>query len=147
MDTREDILQRLVAIAETIPGLNVYRNVLKIPDARLPALSILDGDEVSNPNDIPTAGQPNTRFARMTMMPEIVIKVSDSSADVGSALNALRIALIKAVLSDADLAALHGVSGRVWPTGLSTQLAYGRAMTGEMAVAFGITYRLLPDQL
>lgn len=145
-DPREAILARLVVIAEGL-GVLVLRNVLAVPDDALPAIAILDGDEVAFDGDAPGPGrpQPNTRFSRITMSPEFVIKVSDDPETVGPALNALRQSLIKAVLGDSELPTLTTNAGHVRYVGASSALAYGRAMTGEAALSFAITYLLRPD--
>jgi hypothetical protein len=46
------------------------------------------------------------------MMPEVLILLGARSDSVGSALNALRASLIKAVLTDSQLIALAGQNGR-----------------------------------
>jgi hypothetical protein len=145
-DTRELILQRLLAIGTEIGGFAVVaRNERRLDELALPAFVLLDGDEVAFDGDVPGPGQPNKRFVRLTMSPEIVFKVDRASEDVGSVLNAHRLDLIRAVLNDADLPALHTRAGHVFLQGSATQLAYGRSMAGEMAVSFGITYLLRPD--
>lgn len=145
-DPREAIMQRLLAIAETLAVVAV-RNVKALPDDALPAISVLEGDEAGDPQDAPTAGQPNRRFSRIVMTPEIVIKVANAPETVGSDLNALRQLVIKAVLTDADLATLTTNAGRVQYAGAGSALAYGRSMVGEAALSFAITYLLRPDLL
>jgi hypothetical protein len=80
-------------------------------------------------------------------MPQVLIKIADAPETVGPALNTRRAALIKAVLTDAQLITLCTNGGLLRYVGCSTQLAYGRQMVGEMAVAFGLTYVLRPTDL
>jgi hypothetical protein len=70
-DPREQILSRLVALAQTVVNpRHVFRNKLRIADELLPAIAILDGDE--SPDD---SGYGRGRPARaplvVTMRPEI----------------------------------------------------------------------------
>jgi hypothetical protein len=149
MDTREAILQRLVAIAETFKttrGIKaVYRNNMRPPEANLPAILILDGDEMGDENDPNSRGSRGPR--RMTMTPQMLIVLPEKSEDVGTVLNGHRAALIKAIATDADLMALttNRLGGRLHST--QTSLAWGRSMLGEMGVAFAIPYYLDPATL
>lgn len=139
-------MARLLEIGQ---GLAVYavRNVKKLPDDALPAISILEGDEAANAEDAPGPRQPNSRFSRVTMTPEIVIKVANDPETVGTDLNALRQRVIKAVLTDAVLPTLTTNAGHVRYVGTGSALAYGRTMIGEAAMSFAITYLLRPDLL
>jgi hypothetical protein len=146
MDTREAILLRLVAIAATIPGIKeVFRNNIRPPEANLPAILVLDGDEAAAETDPNSHGSRGPR--RMIMTPQLLIVLPEKASDVGSTLNAYRAKLIKAIATDVDLAALtiNRLGGRLHST--QTSLAWGRSMLGEMGVAFAITYALDPNTL
>lgn len=148
MDTREAILQRLVAIAETFKttGIKtVYRNNMRPPEPNLPAILVLDGDEAAAEDDPNSRGSRGPR--RMTMTPQLLIVLPETQKDVGTTLNAWRAKLIKAVATDDALMALttNRVGGRLHST--QTSLAWGRSMLGEMGVAFAIPYYLDPSAL
>ena len=81
------------------------------------------------------------------MTPEVLILLGAVARDVGSALNALRAKLVKAVLTDSQLTALVGSNGRVRYAGCSTHLGHGRSMEGFMGVQFVFAYVLRPEQL
>ena len=81
------------------------------------------------------------------MTPEVLILLGNTPQTVGTALNALRASLIKAVLTDAQLSALVGTNGRVRYAGCSTHLGHGRSMEGFMGVHFSFAYVLRPEQL
>lgn len=150
-DVRESILARLVEIADGVSGVaTAQRNPRQIDDIALPAILIFDADEqvvdgeslMSKPNTSPAP-----LFIRQTMLPEILIKVSGLPEDVGGALNLLRSAFVKAVLTDGSLAALTTNGGAIRYLGCATQLGHGRQMIGEMAVSIGLTYVLRPADL
>jgi hypothetical protein len=81
------------------------------------------------------------------MTPEVLILLGAVPETVGSALNALRANLIKAVLTDSQLTAMVGPNGRVRYAGCSTHLGHGRSMEGFMGVHFAFAYVLRPEQL
>lgn len=147
---REAILLRLVAIADTIPGVKtVTRDVISINDDQLPALAILEGDEETNDED-PT-NRPTFAPRRVTMVPHIVIasgrNIGSPPIDIGPGLNAIYAALLKAVMTDGTLAALTLDGRGVRFLGMESDLAVGRMMQGQMAVKFGFTYGLVPNDL
>ncbi|QKC83274.1 hypothetical protein [Mesorhizobium sp. NZP2077] len=148
MDAREAILQRLVAIAQTFKtdGIKtVYRNNMRPPEPNLPAILVLDGDEVAAEDDPNSRGSRGPR--RMTMTPQLLIVLPETQKDVGTTLNAWRAKLIRAIATDTDLMALttNRIGGRLHST--QTSLAWGRSMLGEMGVAFAIPYYLDPNTL
>jgi hypothetical protein len=59
----------------------------------------------------------------------------------------LRAKLLKAVLTDSQLATLVGPNGRVRYAGCSTHLGHGRSMEGFMGAHFAFAYVLRPEQL
>ena len=81
------------------------------------------------------------------MTPEVMILLGALPERVGSALNELRAGLVKAVLTDPQLAALTGPNGRIRYAGCSTHLRHGRSIEGLMAVQFAFTYVLRPAEL
>ncbi|ESY72314.1 hypothetical protein X740_33405 [Mesorhizobium sp. LNHC221B00] len=146
MDTREAILARLVEIAGTIDDIKtVYRNSIRPPEPNLPAILVLDGDEAADETDPNSRGSRGPR--RMTMTPQLLIVLPEKASEVGTALNACRAKLIRAIATDTELAALttNHIGGRLHST--QTSLAWGRSMLGEMGVAFAIPYYLDPSTL
>jgi len=148
---RADILQRLFEIAETIPNVvSVTWDVITINDDQLPAIAILEGDEEPNEGD-PVSRPPNAP-RRVTMVPHIVIagrRKRDGSPqyEIGPSMNAIYAALLKAIMTDATLADLTKDNRGVRFLGMESDLAVGRMMQGQMAVKFGFTYGLVPNNL
>lgn len=144
MDRREDILARLLVVAQGLPGMTAaVRNAGGLSDDKRPAVVILDADEVAEP-----AADSRGRGPQMvTMTPEIYILLSGAPADVGTQINAMRAGLIKAVLDDAALQTLVTTNGAIRYEGCATGLARGRSMEGEMGVSIGFTYPLRTNEL
>ena len=147
MDKREQILQRLVAVAGGIPDVKTaVRNQDEISEHKRPAIAVFDSDETAD-EAAERHDHPGRAPNLVTMIPEVLILLGAPPVSVGSALNALRAKLIKAVLTDAQLITLAGPNGRVRYAGCSTHLGHGRSMEGSMAVHFSFAYVLRPDQL
>ena len=147
MDKREAILARLLEVAAAIPGVvTAVRNQDEISERSRPAIAVFDGDETG---DEPTAQQdhPGRAPNLIVMTPEVLILLGALPESVGSALNALRAKLVKAVLTDEQLIALVGANGRVRYAGCATHLGHGRSMEGSMGVQFTFAYVLRPEQL
>jgi len=145
-DNREAILDRLQALFESaLPGVHVYRNRLRIPDEKLPAVSVLDGDETPDDSGY-GRGRPANAPIVVTMRPEIYAFTDAPDDKVGPALNVLRKGIIKAILNDVTLLGLCK-DREVRYEGFSTGLAQGRSLDGEMAIAFAFTYVLRPASL
>lgn len=143
-DNREAILARLQTLFESsMPGVNIFRNRLRIPDDKLPAVTILDGDETPGERK---PGRPANSPIIVYMRPEIYAFTDAVDDKVGPALNTLRRAVIKAVMNDNVLLGLCK-DGEVSYEGYSTGLAQGRSLEGEMAIAFSFTYVLRPASL
>jgi len=147
MDKREAILVRLVEIAAGLPGIRTaVRNQDEISERARPAIVIFDADETADEraNEQGHGGRaPNI----IEMSPETLILLGGTPESIGTALNEMRAKFVKAVLSDAQLAALTGTNGRVRYVGCSTHLGHGRSMEGSMGVHFAFAYVLRPDQL
>jgi hypothetical protein len=145
-DRRELILVRLLAIALTMPGINVAaRNKLSPDDTDLPAIMVLEGDETAEETD-PEA-RPANAPRQVTMIPEIVIALGDDPDAIGTSINAMRAALYKAIVNDTTLLGLVVNGRRIRYVGAGTELGYGRTMEGTMAMKFAFTYLLLPSEL
>ena len=147
MDKREAILARLVAIAGGFAEIKTAaRNQDEVSERVRPAIVVFDADETADdgPQERGRGGQaPNI----VEMTPETLILLGAAPESVGTALNAMRAKLVKAVLTDTQLATLTGTNGRVRYLGCSTHLGHGRSMEGAMSIQFAFGYVLRPDQL
>jgi len=147
MDKREAILVRLVEIASGLSEIKTaVRNQDEISERARPAIVIFDANETADEraNEQGHAGRaPNI----IEMSPEALILLGGTPERVGTALNEMRAAFVKAVLTDTQLATLTGTNGRVRYVGCSTHLGHGRSMEGSMGVHFAFSYVLRPEQL
>lgn len=146
-DRREQILSRLVEIAEGLPGVAaVYRNRSKADDDKKPAVVILDADEAvaSGPAGTSRASSP---ASIVEMTPQVFIHVAGSGSSAGPAVNEWRAAWLKAVLTDAGLRALVGSNGSIRYVGLATAFGWGRSMDGELGIEIAFAYPLIPSEL
>jgi hypothetical protein len=145
-DPREAILARLLIVASGVDEtLSARRNETDISDSALPAVILLDGEEIADEND--PEGRPANAPRRIAMTPEVQFRLQAKAANVGANLNLYRAKLIKAVLTDATLLALT-VNGRsIRYQGAMMAAERGRSMEGGIGVAFTFTYLLRPGDL
>jgi hypothetical protein len=150
VDTREDILARLLEVVASIPNIrSAQRNNVDIAEDQLPAAIVFDGDEETD--DARDAGmRPPNRPTVVRMHPEIVIV--EQSDEVGSDLTTLRRALLKGVLNDVTLNEQIVKTGRfgngaIRYLGCQTDLGWGRSMQGALRAQFVFKYTLRPDDL
>ncbi|KQU77704.1 hypothetical protein ASD12_18055 [Mesorhizobium sp. Root102] len=142
-DRREDILARLLVVAGGIdPTLNPLRNETSIPDSAMPAVVVLDGKELANPED-PFSHKADTK-RRVAMMPEVQFRLASTAKNVGTDLNRMRRKLIDAVLTDTALLALTINGKSIRYDGSNTVTERGRSMEGGIGVGFTFTYALEP---
>jgi hypothetical protein len=147
MDKREAILARLVAVAGGLAGVKTaVRNQDEISERARPAIVVFDADEVADESS-GDRGRARQGPNLVEMSPEALILLGAPPDTVGTALNAMRAKLIRAVLTDNELAVLTGTNGRVRYLGCNTHLGPGRSMEGSMGVQFAFAYVLRPDQL
>lgn len=140
MSTREDILARLTIVASGVSGIaTALRNSDATADTQLPAIIVYDADEVADERDL--ASRPTRTPRRVSMTPEILIKVVGVPETVGTTMNSILAELQTAVVTDATLIALVK-DGEIRYMGCATQLAIGRAMIGDMGVSFAFHYIL-----
>jgi hypothetical protein len=146
-DAREAILARLLVLAKTCIAdpSHVFRNKLRIADELLPAISILDGDETPDDSSY-GRGRPASTPVVVTMRPEIYGFVASDEASAGEELNAMRKALLKAILNDATLLGLCK-DGDIRYEGFASGMANGRSLEGEMGLALAFVYVLRPKSL
>jgi len=150
IDTREDILARLLAIVATIPNLRAaYRNNVDIPEDQLPAAIVLDGDEESDGASDVSMKQPHRPY-NVQMTPEIII--AQQADEVCSDLTTLRRELVKRVLKDTELNEQIVKTGRfgngaIRYLGCQTDLGWMRSLHGALRAQFLFKYTLKPDDL
>ncbi len=146
-DQRELIMARLAEVANVAGVKTVSRNRIDFDDTQLPAVGVLEGDEEVAPNSLGRAARASGRPYIVTAAPQIFIRVGGPSADIGACLNALRAAIIKALLNDQQLNALAADDGGVQYAGMNSQLHAARSMIGATAMVFVVKYLLYPDRL
>ena len=145
-DRREMILARLLEIARGIEGIAAaFRNRDEISEKQRPTVVILDADEAAD--DADPSQRPSRSPRRVAMTPEIYILLGSRPENLGTAINALRARLVKAVLTDSTLLSIVGSNGDIRYEGCATALARGRSMEGEMGVSFSFTYVLRPEEM
>lgn len=144
MDRREEILARLVALAEGIGVDEVFRNVTEFPSVGTGKryISILEGDE--DGNDADPVGRGSRAPRKIVMTPPMVLHVSGPVQDIGAELNTLRSDFQDAVETDATLRDLTFNSEGVRYLGFDSDLALGREVMGRIALRYSIPYRRLP---
>ncbi len=147
-DIREAIMVRIAAVLDDLSGVQtVERNRIAFDDTQLPAVGVLEGDEEVAPNSLGRAARASGRPYIVTATPQVFIRVGGPSADIGTDLNTLRAAIIKALLDDQQLNALAADDGGVQYAGMNSQLHAARSMIGATAMVFVIKYLLYPDRL
>lgn len=145
-DRREAILARLLAVAQSIAGIvKAARNVTELSEAQRPAIILFDGTESADDTD-PKA-RPGNAPRLITMSPQFEITLGAASEDIGTALNVLRAALMKAVMTDATIAGLVLDREGTRYQGASFGAEGGRVAEGSMQLDFTFTYVLRPDEL
>ena len=150
IDVREDILNRLVAIAATVPTI-VYaqRNNVDLGEEHMPAAVVFDGDEETNDANDASMKPPN-RPTLVHMTPAIMF--AEMTETIGSDLSMLRRELIKRVLYDTALNEQIVETGRngngaIRYLGCQTDLAWMRSLHGVLQVQFLFKYALKPWDL
>lgn len=145
-DKRELILARLLAACSDIEGMaKAARNVDALTESARPAVIILDGDEATEEGD--PIGRPERSPRRVEMTPELHVLLAGQPMDAGTAVNAMRAAVIKAVILDTELVDIIGTNGHIRYDGCATEFASGRTMQARMRLAFTFTYILKPAEL
>lgn len=151
VDTREDILARLVEVVAAIPGMrSVHRNNVDITEDQLPAVCVFDADEETDDAQDASMRPPN-RPTVVRMHPEIVI-AEKTAGQVGSELTVLRRELIKRVLTDTALNEQIVKTGRfgngaIRYLGCQTDVGWMRSLHGALRAQFMFKYTLKPDEL
>lgn len=140
MSRREQILSRMVAVLESIPGVAlVERNLAGDlpPDAR-PALLLTDGDEATPDYGARRPGIP----AILEMQPIVSIVVEAPQAEIGTTLNDWVARVQIALFNDDALAALLQPHGAIFQRALGTEFGPGRVAEGVATLALSASYVL-----
>lgn len=125
--------------------MRAFRNETQLDKTLLPAVVLLDGEELANPDD-PTGRQALTPRT-VTMEPEVQFRLEAKAEDVGTRLNALRLKANEAVLTDATLLALTLNGHRARYLGSRTVTERGEILHGAIGCGFAFTYLLTPAAL
>jgi len=143
-DKREQILARLTAVAGGVAGISVAeRNGMNLAETQRPAIVVMDGNEQAED----TTSEKSRAPRRIVMSPLVYVIASGDTGAIGTELNSLRAALVKAVMTDATLISLVGPNGEITYEGCETGLARGRQIEGEMGVHFAFAYILDPSTI
>jgi len=141
---------RLHEILATIPNIRVaQRNNPDLTEDQLPAAILFDGDEDTDDQSDQSMRPPN-RPTMVSMSPAIVL--AQQSNEAGSDLTTLRRELLKRVLTDTALNETIVKTGRngngaIRYLGCTTDLGFGRSLTGSLSARFMFRYVLKPDEL
>jgi hypothetical protein len=147
LERREEILARLAVLLGLVEGIEtVQRNKAALDNDRRPAIVLLDGDETTK-----TLGDRRGRVAMspavVTMRPQVFILLKSSKPQndtVGADINAFRKAVLAAIATDTEFAALIGSHGDIAYLGCETDLKSGGTLEGQMRMDFAITTALNP---
>jgi hypothetical protein len=153
IDTREDVLARLVELVATIPNINLAdRNNSDIDENQLPAAVIFDGDEETD-EATDTSARPSTKPVIVRMSP--AIEIAAMSGTAGTDLSVMRRELIRSILFDTELndnivkttkIGRQG-NGAIRYLGCQTDPTWMRTLYGQMRVQFMFKYVLHPTDL
>jgi hypothetical protein len=150
-DRREQTLARLTVIMAEIPSIQAaVRNRGELPANKRPAIVVLDGDEVARESVAQQRGRLTLAPHLVDLTPEIFIVMDQRephNVGIGEDLNALRIAVLKAIIADQELVGILGANGDIRYNGCNTDMATGRAMEGQMQLSITFTYALRPSEL
>lgn len=146
-DRREQILVRLLALAEAVAD-RAARNEPNITGKIGTAIVLWDGREATPEQDFPRRSLTPTI---VEMLPELHILREQPAADIGTGLNAVRLSLIKTVLTDAapggTLYVILTPNGGARYDALDPDIVVGRSAEGAHVVRFAIRYPLIPSEL
>lgn len=153
VDPRENILNRLLVIAEAVTGITTTaRNRGLLSNDKRPAIVLLDGDE--SPRLSMDTRRLRGRTGQMgpqivQMKPELYIipkeprpTGEEGGENIGTTINDIRVRYLKEIWADATLTALLGANGSMVYNGMSTDLKSGSALSGQMRLDFIINYVL-----
>lgn len=131
-----------------VPG-SVVHNRNQLQHDKVPGIILLDADEVRDPRAtaLPQGSQASrVREQVMKMTPEIYVVLDVRGAtkqNIGEDLNLARMAILRAVLPDAELQGIVGTNGGITYDGCVTDLARNRTMKGQLGISITFNYPLL----
>lgn len=156
LDRREQILRRLLVILSDVPGdlgyleSSAWRNRGELKGDKRPAVVLLDGSEVRKSNN-EGKGRVFMSPSVMSMSPQIFVLLKlrerPTNEEVGEELNLFRVAVIKAIAGDRELARLCGSNGQVSLRRVVTSLQTGSSLEGQMQLDFIFDYVLNPNDV
>jgi hypothetical protein len=155
IDRREQILERLMVILAAVPTVqvvlrNVVRNRGELPPEMRPAITLLDGDEVTSLSSTQQRGKVVPPMTKVEMSPEINVVMDAREPDnklIGEDMNAMRTQIVKAIYDDTALAGILTTNGEMKYVGCQTDMATGRTMEGTLHIQMTFTYPLMPKDL
>jgi hypothetical protein len=150
-DRREQVLTAILAALKEVSGVqSVIRNRGALLADMRPAVVLLDGDE--NSRDPPPQGRGQLSLSPnlIDLTPEIYVVMDTrlpQNEGIGEDMNALRVLILTALMSNAALIAVLGSNGDIKYDGCETDMASGRSMEGQMHLRLTFTYVLRPSEL
>lgn len=160
-DRREQIMtllgDLLGAITNGSQAIQVFRDRGELDQPSRGSFVLLDGKE-ELVTQIRGQSMTNTPAAVFRLTPEIwyVAKARDDttnltldgvSAPIGPELSAVRLSVIKTLLTDPNLEALLGPNGQVAYLGCNTDMQSGSTIEGQLQLLFSFDYVLDPRKL
>jgi hypothetical protein len=143
-DKRDQILTRLEAVLTDLVSAKCFRrNDTNVPTLRKNRIVLLDGDEEADPEHVrPKQAE---RGGIFVAKPEVFLLCGDPDT-AGTKLNVDAAALIKTVVTDAELLALC-YEGDIRYLGRFTGFAAGRSIEAEARFDFEFRYFMRPATL
>jgi hypothetical protein len=150
-DRREQVLAALFLVLQSVAGVKVVvRNRGELPAAIRPAVVLLDGNETARDSPPQERGRLTAAPNLVDMSPEIYVVMDQREPKndrIGEDMNAMRMAILKAIMTDEPLIAVLGSNGDIKYLGCDTDMASGRSMEGQLFLRFTFTYVLKPSEL
>lgn len=153
---REEILERILAVLETIDGVkevdgekSVYRNRTSIPNELRPGIILLDGVQRKRTD---TRGKTRMPHVEMMLLPQIFVllelRENNENREVGEELSEFEKNILAALFTDGELwELLGGDSGQIEYTDLDTDMQTGSSMEGQMQLGLAFTYIFDPEEV
>lgn len=150
MDRREIMLQRLLAVLQSIPGIKTCeRNLDQVAASQRPAIIVIDAHEMVDRGSLLNLTKPTNAPTIVDMSPQIILSLSGTKGqdDVGTQLNNYRVQILAAVLKDPTMQSLLSPNGTITYEGCGTSIARGGKIEGEMGINLCFHYPLIPEEL
>jgi hypothetical protein len=145
-DRREAILSRLTDILNANDGgWTVYRNKLDLTENMAPCFVLFDGHEERVPVG-ESLGMRTQGIGLVKMTPGVRLYMGDDAELLGSGLNAMRVSIYKAIMTDAILLDELTFNGDMIYEGMHTELQRNAQIIGELTLIISFTYMLNPAE-